>query len=130
MLRKRLVLGELEVRILNILWDRGAATVRDVLEGLPEDEERHYNTCSTVLNRLVKRGLVAREPEGRGFVYSAVVDREELGRQYLETLSKDLFGGSLARTLATLLTPGKISRRQMKRIESLLSKIEDEEEEK
>ena len=127
MLRKRLVLGELEVRILNVLWDRGEATVRDVLEGLPEDGERHYNTCSTVLNRLVKRGLVAREPVGRGFVYSPLIDRDELGRQYLETLSKDLFGGSLARTLATLLTPGKISGRQLKRIESMLEKIEQRE---
>jgi len=124
MLRKRVVLGELEVKVLNVLWDRGPSSVQEVLDGLPEGEARHYNTVATVLTRLSAKEIVRRERRGRGHVFSAAVGREELGRRYLELFRKELFGGSLDRMVAALLSRGKPRRRQVEEIRKLLDEME------
>lgn len=106
MARKRLLLGELETAVLDVLWTLGPSTVADVLGALPEPPVRHYNTCSTVLTRLAKRGIVVREDDpdgGRAHVYRAAVSRDEMGRAYLDVVRNDLFGGSLDRVVASLL---------------------------
>ena len=92
---KRLSLGALEAAVLNVLWDRGPSTVAEVVASLPPGGERHHNTCATVLTRLVRRKLVARASGGRGHRYRALVTREDLGRTVLDSVRRDLFGGSL-----------------------------------
>jgi predicted transcriptional regulator len=69
-------LGSLERRVLEIVWDSGEVTVRDVharLEG-----QVAYTTVMTTLDRLFKKGLLARSKRARAFAYSAVATREEL----------------------------------------------------
>ncbi len=130
MLEKRVVLGELEVRILNALWELGQATVQDVVDHLRssgDGESRHYNTCSTVLSRLAKRGLVRRDAaagDSRTLVFEAAVSREALGRSYLDRLRDDLFGGSLHGLVSALLGPGQVSEREERRIRKLVDAIE------
>ena len=126
MSRKRVVVGELEAVVLNVLWERGDATVAGVVEALPEDRTRHYNTCSTVLVRLEKRGLVARSLEGRVLRFRPLVSREELGREYLSLLKRDLFGGSLREMVTALLGQDRPSARQKRKLELLLEEIEED----
>ena len=121
---KRISLGRLEAAVLNVLWDLGEATVAQVVEGLPAGRERHYNTCSTVLTRLAKRKLVARTAAGRGHVYRALVSREELGRAYLESVRRDVFGGSLRGLVAALVDPRDARKADVKKLRSLLDDIE------
>ena len=61
--------GELE--ILQVLWDRGASTVREVLEVLNPKRERAYTSVMSLLNIMADKGLVVREPQGRAFLYQA-----------------------------------------------------------
>jgi predicted transcriptional regulator len=80
--------GELQGQVMAALWRLGAGTVEQVREELPPRYQGAYNTIQTVLNRLVSRGLLSREREGRGFVYRPKVTEAE----YLS--------GSIRRTLA------------------------------
>ncbi len=69
------VLGELEVRIMEVVWRQGAPTINDIVEAL--DPAPHYKTVLTVANRLVQKGLLSREPtKDRAFAYRATEERE------------------------------------------------------
>ena len=69
------VLGHLELTVMEILWDRGESNVRDVAGRL--DRPLAYTTVMTTLDRLFKKGLLARRKEDRAFVYSPKYSRGE-----------------------------------------------------
>lgn len=72
-------LGPLEERVLEGLWARGSATVRELIDERFGDLA--YTTVMTTLDRLFKKGLLARSGEGRAFRYSAQWSRDELKRE-------------------------------------------------
>ena len=122
------MLGRLEAAVLNVLWERGAdgaeCTVQQVLDGLPKGRERHYNTCSTVLTRLVKRKLVARTAKDRVHTFRALVTRDEMGRAYLDSVRRDVFGGSLRGLVAALVDPRDAKAADVAEVRALLAEIE------
>jgi len=128
MLPKQTTLGPLELKILNILWTNGPSTAREVLDALPPDEPRHYNTISTVLNRLARRGIVSRERTDRSHRFTPEVTRDELANEYLGLVREDLCGGSWNRLLAALLTQGKPSPDQLAALRAQIAALEQEEE--
>lgn len=71
-------LGPLERRLLDEVWARGSVTVRELLENA--DLDIAYTTVMTTLDRLYKKQVLSREPEGRAFRYAPRVTREELQR--------------------------------------------------
>ena len=73
-------LGELQAEVLHVFWERESATVREVVEDLNKRRRRKlaYTTVLTLVSRLFGRGLLHREPEGRGFRYRPAKSREEL----------------------------------------------------
>lgn len=72
-------LGPLEERLLDELWQRGNATVRELIETSCADIA--YTTVMTTLDRLFKKSLLSRESEGRAFRYAPRVTREDLHRE-------------------------------------------------
>src|SRR5580704_14905281 len=74
-------LGPLEQRLLEALWERGHATVRDLLKREGACRDLAYTTVMTTLDRLFKKNLLSRELEGRAFRYSPRFTREELHRE-------------------------------------------------
>jgi predicted transcriptional regulator len=85
-------LGELQAEVMDVFWRRGDATVRQVLSELNERHDLAYTTVLTLVSRLYSRGLLEREPEGRGFRYRATKAREE----FLAELSDELIDRLLA----------------------------------
>ena len=72
-------LGPLEERLLEELWERGSATVRELLEN--SHRGLAYTTVMTTLDRLYKKGLLTRDAEGRAFRYAPRLSRDELQRE-------------------------------------------------
>jgi predicted transcriptional regulator len=71
-------LGELEARVLELLWDAGGwMTTRDVMEFLDGQRELAYTTVMTILVKLWKKGLVERTRDGRAYAYHPLLTREE-----------------------------------------------------
>lgn len=95
----------LEQSCLGIVWTRGEATVRDVMEALPTPEPLAYTTVMTLLERLVRRGHLARRKAGRRFVYTPASDPAALRQRAVEDVIRDYFGGSREALLAWLDAP-------------------------
>ncbi|MGO4958239.1 BlaI/MecI/CopY family transcriptional regulator [Luteococcus sp. Sow4_B9] len=73
------ILGELELRIMENLWEQGnPVSVRSVHEGLLNERTLAYTTVMTVLDRLAKKGVVSRERDGRAWLYQAAQTRSDL----------------------------------------------------
>lgn len=87
-------LGPLEQRLLGALWERGTATVRELLEN--GCEKMAYTTVMTTLDRLFKKELLTRKVEGRAFRYEPRFTREELNREEAGEALRQLLDSSPA----------------------------------
>ena len=87
-------LGELQAEMMAICWRRESATVREIVDELNERRRRKlaYTTVLTLVSRLWSRGLLAREPEGRGFRYRPAKTRDELLGDLSDELIDRLLG--------------------------------------
>lgn len=81
-------LGDLQTDVMDVFWGRSNATVREALDELNRGRKRKlaYTTVLTLISRLWSRGLLAREPEGRGYRYRAAKSRDE----FIAELSDEL----------------------------------------
>lgn len=87
-------LGPLEQRLLQEIWNRGSATVRELIDCA--DLGIAYTTVMTTLDRLYKKQLLTRTPEGRAFRYAAQVSREELQRAAAQDAIRQLLNSDSA----------------------------------
>ncbi len=85
-------LGPLEVQLLRWLWQRGDGTVREVLEA--GDVEGAYTTLMTTLDRLHKKRLLTREPEGRAFRYYPAQTEDEFNGQIVRHAIRNMLGAA------------------------------------
>src|ERR1700737_1848699 len=97
--RRSVPLTEVELRLMEIVWAYGPATVAQVVEAIPEVERPAYNTVQTMMKILERKGYVKHRAEGRAFVYESVVDRDSAARTALSHVVQRFFGGS-SRALA------------------------------
>ncbi len=79
-----------ELRLLEVLWDGGPATVQEIQESL--DEDLAESTIRTLLRILLEKGRVRRSKHGRAFVYEAVIGREPTRRRAVRELVDRFFG--------------------------------------
>lgn len=112
--------SKLETQVLSVLWAGGPATVRAVLEAMPDGKARAYTTILSVLQVMEKKGLVSHTAQGNTHVYGARVTRVQVTRPLLRGLVRDVFGGSTATALQHLLAESEVSRDEMIEIKRLL----------
>src|SRR5215813_1478599 len=84
----------LELECLKALWTIGEGNVRAVLVQMEPRKKLAYTTVMTLLDRLVRKGGVARRKVGRAFLYTPTLDRETLRRKAIHELADSLFEGS------------------------------------
>jgi len=114
-------LGDLQLRIMQALWERGEATVSQVLVDLAAHADLAYTTVATMLRKMENRGLVIHRVEGRSFIYRAKVKAEEVSRSMADHLVDRLFEGSLTEAVNHLLTTREVSREELTRLERLIA---------
>ena|SRR5436190_19596671 len=112
--------GDLQLQILRILWDRGQGTVADVLDNL-SGSDLAYTTVATMLRKMETRGLVTHRAEGRSFVYRPKVKAEDISHRMASHLVDRLFEGSLLDAVNHLLTTREVSRAELTEIEQLIA---------
>lgn len=83
------VLGDLEKRIMEILWEKGESTIREILPFLPGEPEPSYSTIITVTNRLAKKGLLERKKVKKTFFYRPLYSKDE----FYDLVSKKVVKG-------------------------------------
>jgi predicted transcriptional regulator len=114
-------LGNLQLQILQVLWDGGPATVTEVQQRLPAGHGLAYTTVATMLRKMETRRLVDHEVDGRRFIYRAAVPAEDVTRSMAGDLLDRLFEGSLADMVSHLLSTREVSRDELSRIENLIA---------
>ncbi len=86
-------LTRLELRLMNILWDKGQAFVNDIIQVMPAPKPA-YSTISTMMRILVQKGYAGYEAFGKSHRYLPLVAREEYSRAFMRHTRDNLFGGS------------------------------------
>jgi len=113
---------ESELEILQILWAKGTATVRDVHEELIKTKDAGYTTTLKLMQIMHEKGLVKRDDSMRTHVYQAAVNKERTQKHMLSKMIDTLFGGSPTQLVIQALGDGehKASAEEIQKIQLLL----------
>jgi BlaI family transcriptional regulator, penicillinase repressor len=118
--RKSPTLTEAELRLMEVLWQKGSATVQQVLEFLPEKEPLAYNSVLTTIRILEKKGYVKHIKDGRAFTYSPLLERKEASRSEIRHLVNRFFGNSHELLVLNILEDQGVDAAEMKRLRKML----------
>jgi predicted transcriptional regulator len=119
-----------ELEILNVLWNRGSSTVRDVHEEINRSRPAQYTTVLKLMQIMATKGLVNRDEQARAHVYRATRPREWTQRQLAGDLMRRAFGGSARSLLMGALSARRASHEELNEIRRLLNEYEHEKESK
>lgn len=126
MARKQSIhLTDAELRLMEVLWSTGSATVAEVVEAVASDRSLHYSTVLTTLRILEKKGYLAHSKEGRAFVYRPVIAREQEREKALTYLLRRFFDGSPERLMLNLVERRKIGRDELQRLRERIAEEEE-----
>lgn len=113
-------LGELQLAIMQVLWDRGAATVAEVHAALVESRGLALTTIATMLSKMEKKGVVEHHREGRQFVYRPGVAQDHVQRSMVGDLTERLFGGDITALVSHLLSAREIQPDELAELKRLI----------
>ena len=117
-------LTKLELQIMEALWTRGEASIREIQESFPEKKRPAYTTIQTTVYRLEAKKAVRRVKKvGNFHVFEAAVSRNAAQRRLIDDLLA-LFGGRTQPVVAHLIESGKLTLQDVKEAESLLRQLE------
>lgn len=118
--RRSQTLTEAELRVMNVLWEKGSATAQQVLELLPEKLDLAYNSVLTTIRVLEKKGYLKHTKDGRAHIYEPVIAREEASRSEVRHLVGRFFGNSHELLLLNLLEERNLGADELKRLRQML----------
>jgi predicted transcriptional regulator len=90
-MEQKRIFGELELQVMNVLWEKKEASVYDVQNSIGSDVA--YTTILTVLSRMYNKGMVDRSKVGKNYVYCLKVEKSQAISTMLDKIKKSIFGG-------------------------------------
>lgn len=114
------VLGELELSVMELMWEVGALAVREV-QCRVAGGKLAYTTVMTTLDRLYKKGLLAREKSGLAFVYQPAIDRHEYQRRVVEAAVAPLLEQGAGAVLAAFVDVAAENEEHLRQLEELIA---------
>ena len=116
-------LAKLELRIMEVLWTRGQASIREIQEAFPEKKRPAYTTIQTTVYRLEgKKALRRLKKVGNFHIFEAAISRDAAQRRLIDDLLA-LFGGRTQPVMAHLIESGKLTLADVKEAEKTLRKL-------
>jgi len=116
-------LAKLELQIMEVLWTRGQASIREIQESFPEKRRPAYTTIQTTVYRLeAKQALRRVKKVGNFHIFEAAVSRDVAQRKLIDDLLA-LFGGRTQPVMAHLIESGKLTLADVKEAEKTLRKL-------
>ncbi|MES2431949.1 MAG: BlaI/MecI/CopY family transcriptional regulator [Bacteroidota bacterium] len=113
--------GELE--ILQVLWEKDTASVREVHEELLKGKDAGYTTTLKLMQIMFEKGLVSRDSSNKTHVYKPVVTKEKTQSLFLNKMIDSLFAGSSAQLVMQALGNHKASKEELNEIQNFLNSI-------
>ncbi|MFZ0321987.1 MAG: BlaI/MecI/CopY family transcriptional regulator [Candidatus Sulfotelmatobacter sp.] len=118
--RKSSTLTEAELRLMEVLWQKGPATVQQVVRDLPEKAPLAYNSVLTTIRILEKKGYVKHAKDGRAHVYTPLVERQEATRFEIRRLVNRFFESSHELLVLNILKDESVDAAELRRLRKLL----------
>lgn len=115
-----------ELAILQILWDKGEASVKEVHQALNADraDEKAYTTTLKILQIMLDKGLVEREAQGRKHIYQPSSQKKETQKQLIHDLLLSAFKGSTSALVMQALGSSDTSEEELEEIKALIEKMQ------
>lgn len=122
--RKKTTPTASELEILNVLWDRGALTVKSVHEALLSKKDVGYTTTLKIMQNMHEKGFVSRKAEGRGHIYKAAYEQDETRGRLLDRFVESTFSGSASSLVMQLLGDKKTSKKELDEIKRIVDELD------
>lgn len=119
------LLTRAEEEVMQILWKMKQGFIKDMVEMFP-DPRPAYNTVSTIIRILEKKGFVSHKAFGKTFEYYPVVSKDEYRKHYLNTMMTNYFNGSFKQLASFLITHDKLDVRELEEILKMIKKESDQ----
>lgn len=115
---------EAELEVLEILWEQGTATVRQVNDLINRRRETGYTTTLKIMQIMHAKGMLGRREEGRMHIYTPLVEERQTRQQLLEKFVETTFRGSAANMVMQALGNTTTTKDELKQIRRLLDQLE------
>ena len=112
-----------EMEILQILWEKGDCTVRDVHEILEKSKEAGYTTTLKLMQIMHEKGLVSRDTSSKTHIYRALVNQQKTQQQLVSKMIDNVFNGSAARLVMQALGNHSASKDEIDSIKKYLDEL-------
>ena len=122
--RKSETLTEAELRLMDVLWLKGSATVQQVLDGLPQKPALAYNSVLTTIRILENKGYVKHVKDGRAHIYMPLVERKEATRSEIRHLVSRFFKDSHELLVLNILEDQGVEANELKRLRQVLQSMD------
>jgi len=116
---------ESELEILQVLWDKGDATVREVHEVLTAHKDVGYTTTLKLMQIMFDKGLVLRNDSSKTHIYTANVSREDTQQQLVNKMIRNLFNGSASQLVMQALGNQPTSKEELDAIEAMIQALKN-----
>lgn len=113
-------LTEVELELMNIIWDLGECTVRDVQTALSKERELAYTSIATIMKILEQKGALESRKDDRAHTYFPLISRSDYEATSLRHLTRNLFRGDPSSVVLRLLNDTDLSTDELKAIRKLL----------
>ncbi|MFC5437986.1 BlaI/MecI/CopY family transcriptional regulator [Rhodanobacter umsongensis] len=121
---KQVSISDAESRVMGVLWQRAPQSSEDIVAALQQPTGWHGKTIRTLLNRLLRKGAVSAQKDGRRFLYSPLLGREAWQLQESRSLLDRVFGGKIAPLLTHFSQHEALSAKDVAELRKLLDAIE------
>ena len=122
---KPVPISEAESQVMEVLWSGSPCSAEDVVAALSRQQQWQEATIKTLLNRLLKKGAIHAEKDGRRFLYSPRMTRDQWVGAESASMVKRLFGGRIAPLVAHFGQHGKLSARDLDDSKKLINELDD-----
>ena len=116
-------IGEAEYAVMEVLWEDAPLTATEVAERVPAARGWSIRTVKTMLARLLAKGVLAHEEEGRRYLYRPAIDREEYVAEESGRMIDRMFDGRVTPLVAQLAARDRLSPADIEEIEALLKEL-------
>ena len=113
-------LGRLELQIMNVVWEKGKATVHDVKDALGQGRKPAYSTILTMMRKLEIKGYLEHDVDDRTYVYRPTISQRAVRHGVLGDILDRLFEGSPSLLLNSLVEQKQISKKELGEIQKLI----------
>ena len=117
-----------ELEILQVIWEQGPSTVREVMNVLNGQKRRAYTSVMSLMTVMAEKGQLKQKPRGRAYIYSAKISRAKTQSRMVRDLLRRVFDGSASTLVTQLLQQGELDSEEMKEIRKTIAEFEQKKE--